>query len=353
MGQTIALPPALGFLSLLILSLLLCTNLERLSGKPPVPPPVSFRFVYALLAAAVLLFFAAGFLLAAPTVPWVVRLVPGTEAAVNTGTMFTFYSCSGTATSADCSSQNLVSIASSNNVPPLTGAAVTAPFVAASAQRIGVCCYVFSLILLLPAALFASASAYRLKLLLAHGTPAPTEGCASIFFPLATALSLLGLVCTIGTMSAAFDLAGPSINVLSNAYIPRAAGSPNAPSIEGMPGPVVGALAIVCSLLASALLLPLACCAPRLAALPGYGAGRRACGASGANPLAQAQAQLHGASQQGAYPLFAAQHAHAGAGDAKGAPGQLPPGWRQMQTEDGAAYYVDPAGVSHWEPPRV
>ena len=195
--------------------------------------------------------------------------------------------------------------------------------------------------------MLASASAYRLKLLLAHGVPAPTEGCAFIAFPLATALSLIGFICTLGTMSAAFDLAGPSINTLSNSYNPGSAGSPNAPSIEGMPGPAVGALAFVCSLAASALLLYLAFCAPHLAAVPGFGAGRRVCGAIGASPVAQQQQQQQ---QQQHNPAFAVQNApQAGA---KGAPGQLPPGWRQMKTGDGAAYFVDPAGASHWEPPR-
>ena len=73
------------------LCVLTLTNLEGLSGKPPASPPVSTRTLHSLLAAATLLWFATGFLLAAPTVPWVWLRQSSTFA--QTASMLTVYSC--------------------------------------------------------------------------------------------------------------------------------------------------------------------------------------------------------------------------------------------------------------------
>ena len=270
--------PALGFTALLILSLLLCTSLERLTGKPPASSPVSYKTVYILASAAALLYFAFGFLIVAPTVPWVRINIPsnnGGPGFVYSGSMLNFYFCqpplpTSTSVAPFCVSYDLAAAANTVGPPPVPGTvAVTLPIVASTASNIAVCCYVFSLLLLLPAAVLTSVSAYRLKLHLAHGQPTPTEGCAAAAHPLAN--------------------------------------TDTGPSIVGMPGPVVGALAIACSLVASALLLFLWSCFPGLASLPGYGAG---CSVTcNANPAAQQQAQP--SVQMQAAPVFATQYMQA------------------------------------------
>jgi hypothetical protein len=171
------------------------------------------------------------------------------------------------------------------------------PILAADAQNIAVCCYVFSILVLLPAAALASASAYRLKQFLAHGTPTPIEGCAFAAFPAAIVFSFLSLLCTIGTMGAAFNLAGPTITgTVVPAVLPNL---PTAARLADMPGPIYGVLAIVCSFLAFSLLLVPALCNPDLKTLPGYGwcGCRITCTSQGLPPYPPAQ-------PQGAAPSF-------------------------------------------------
>ena len=281
-GQSAALAPSLGFLSLLVLCFLLLTNCEGLSGKPPASAPITPRTLHMILAAAVLLWFATGFLLAAPSVPWVYLKIDQSNFGfiqVYTGTMFNFYMCSSGGQSTGMPSPLCVSypLATAAQLGPSTpaqlpngGGTITLPIVASTAQSIAICCYVFSILLLLPAAILTSVSAYRLKLFLSHGKPTPTEGCAFIAFPAASVFAHLGLVCTIGTIAGAFNLAGPTISGVAPIYFP---GPPqfNTTSIVGMPGPAFGALAIVCSLVACCLLLVPSCCIPALKTLPGFG----------------------------------------------------------------------------------
>ena len=277
-----------------------------------------------------MLYFAFGFLLVAPTVPWV-RInsqnrdgSPGSF--VYTGTMFSFYICqppllASASSTPLCAAYDLAVAANTLMPPPASSGAgaLALPIVASTANNIAICCYVFSLLLLLPAAVLTSVSAYRLKLHLAHGQPTPTEGCAMAAHPLANILALLGFVCTTATVGAAFNLAGPTVGTAATAYLPAISGTDNGPSIAGMPGPVVGALAIACSLVASALLLLLSSCFPGLAALPGYGAGCTV--TCNANPAAhqqahqqvqeQAQQQAQLTTQMQRVPVFAAQYTQA------------------------------------------
>ena len=242
--------------------------------------------------------------------------------------MFSFYFCqaplrASTSSTPLCQSFDLAVAANTfaSSSSPSAGA-VTLPIVASTANNIAICCYVFSLLLLLPAAVLTSASAYRLKLHLAHGQPTPTEGCALAAHPLASLLALLGFMCTSATVGAAFNLAGPTVGAAATTYLPAISGTTgNGPSIVGMPGPLVGALAIACSLVACALLLLLRCCFPALSSLPGYGAG---CSVTcNANPAAQQQAHLqaqaqlqaqqqaqHAVEMQG-NPVFASQYMQA------------------------------------------
>ena len=172
------------------------------------------------------------------------------------------------------------------------------PSIFADAQNVAVCCYLCSILILLPAAALASASAYRLKQFLAHGTPTPIEGCAFAAFPAAIILSFLGLLCTIGTMGAAINLAGPTItgSVVPALLLPT---SPAPSQLADMPGPIYGVLAIVCSFLAFSLLLVPALCNPDMKTLPGYGwcGCRITCTSQGLPPYPPAQ-------PQGAAPSF-------------------------------------------------
>ena len=298
-GQTVALAPTLGGVAGVILCLLTLTNVEGLSGKPPTSSPVSTRTLLSILAAATLLWFATGFLLAAPTVPWVwLRLSPFTTYS---GSMLSFSICQAPPPGSGPSSllcQSLplgtaiqVFAAGIGSIPLPSGGTTTLPAIAADAQNVAVCCYVFGVLILLPAAALASASAYRLKQYLAHGTPTPIEGCAFMAFPAATFLSLLGLLCTIGTMGAAIHIAAPTISgSVVPALIPNLQ---SAVQVANLPGPVYGALAITCCFLAFALLLVPALCNPDMKTLSGYGlwCGCRISCNSGAPPPLPAQLQ--------------------------------------------------------------
>jgi hypothetical protein len=276
-GQTVALAPILGGVAGIALSLLTLTNLEGLSGKPPASSPVSTRTLHSILAAATLLWFATGFLLAAPTVPWVwLTLNPR---FVVSGSMLTVFSCQAVLPTSGLPSPLCQAfpigaaarlfIPGAPSIPLPNGGTTTLPTIAANAQNVAVCCYVFSLLILLPAAVLASASAYRLKQYLSHGTPTPIEGCAFTAFPAATFLSFLGLLSTIGILWAAIYIAGFTIGgTAASALLPN---SPGAVRLAEMPGPVYGALALVCSFLAFSLLLLPTLCNPDMKTLPGYG----------------------------------------------------------------------------------
>lgn len=282
-GQSAALG-GLGFVAAFILALFIYSPMEKLTGKPHATPIVSPRALHALFCASSLLWFSLGLFLATPDVPWV--FVPnffgGPPGQPTTSafvlTMFHLFQCSTTsdgvfARPLACQSvplsqaQTLFSGGSAQlpNIPGLTNSINSAGSIAASV-------YTFSFLFLLPAALVLSVCTYHLKNYLRHSMPTPAEGCARGGFALGVVLGLLSAITTLGTMAGAFNLAGPQVNDLSTTIQgPNAAQNGSSPTIVGVPGPILGALALVCSLVAALLLIIIPFCFPGLTSLPGFG----------------------------------------------------------------------------------
>ena len=132
--------------------------------------------------------------------------------------------------------------------------------------------YFFALTTLLPAAIITSVSTYRLKLHLRHGIAPPSTGCSRCGHAAALALATLGAVITLAVMGAALNLVGPTVTAFINTLSPGAAsiGGNFIPTIAGMPGLTLAILAMLCAVLAAALLLSTLCCTG-LTALPGFG----------------------------------------------------------------------------------
>jgi hypothetical protein len=87
---------ALGLLALVVLTLFIYTPMECLPGSPPASTPVSFAALHILFAAAVLLWFATGLFLAAPSVPWILVPTPSSipsDPSVFTANAFTVSVC--------------------------------------------------------------------------------------------------------------------------------------------------------------------------------------------------------------------------------------------------------------------
>ena len=250
--------------------------MEKLSGKPHTSPIVSPWALHALFSTASLLWFSLGLFLATPDVPWVFVPVDGqppTLAAVLTmfRINYCFTSFGGITSPLLCQSvplaqaQSLFFGTQPPNIPGLTNSINSAASIAASV-------YVFSFLFLLPAALVLSVCTYHLKNYLWHATPTPTEGCARWGFALGLVLALLASITTLSIMAEAFTLAGPEVIDLSTAILgPNAAQNGISPTIVGVPGPILGALAMVCSLMAALLLSIIPFCFPGLASLPGFG----------------------------------------------------------------------------------
>jgi hypothetical protein len=271
----------LGFVASIILALFIYSPMEKLSSKPHAAPIVSPWALHALFCASSLLWFSLGLFLATPDVPWVFVPSGGPPGQPVTNafvlTMFHFFFCASALDSfarpLACQSVPLTQAqtlfgggsAQLPNIPGLTNSINSAGSIAASV-------YTCSFIFLLPAAIVLSVCTYHLKNYLRHSTPTPTEGCARGGFALGVALGLLSAITTLGTMAGAFNLAGPQVTELSSNILgPNAAQAGSSPTIVGVPGPILGALALVCSLVAALLLVTIPFCFPGLTSLPGFG----------------------------------------------------------------------------------
>jgi hypothetical protein len=129
--------------------------------------------------------------------------------------------------------------------------------------------YAISLILLLPAALFTSIAAYRLKNHQCHDAMPPHQGCNRYTLMLTLTLACLGCSAVGAVVGTASSLVAPS----SIAAILRLAPSfdPSQVTSTGLLGPTCAALAVAASVTAAALLLMAVQCYPGLSALPGFG----------------------------------------------------------------------------------
>lgn len=274
LGGTAAIAGA-GPVAALILGVLLYTNLERFPGKPSASPAVSRWALHAMFSAAALLWLAGGFLLAAPSVPWLYFFTNAAQQQVVVVSPLFVSQCFVSGGGFPICPIRLSMNNSPEGVRALNMFGAGAPPVAftdavAAAGAIAACAYAFTLLLLLPAAVFVSLSAYRLKNHLAHGAALPAEGCCvRSNFAIGTALAVLGSIATAGTVIGAFVLSGPTVsNLYATLGAPAISGS-SPPTFMGMPGPVLGALALVSALIAASILVAQTC-ASSLTALPGF-----------------------------------------------------------------------------------
>ena len=101
--------------------------------------------------------------------------------------------------------------------------------------------------------------------------PTPAEGCGRGGFALGVVLGLFSAITTLSTIAGAFNLAGPQVTNLSTSIQgPNAAQFFSPPSIVGVPGPILGVLALVCSMLAALLLFTIVDRFPGLTSIPGF-----------------------------------------------------------------------------------
>jgi hypothetical protein len=130
--------------------------------------------------------------------------------------------------------------------------------------------YAISLILLLPAALFTSITAYRLKNHLRHDAMPPHQGCNRYTLVLTIALACLGCAATGAVVGTASSLVAPSsINAILKLAITSF--DPSQATSGGLLGPTFAALALAACATAVTLLLMAVQCFPGLSALPGFG----------------------------------------------------------------------------------
>jgi len=220
---------------------------------------------------------------------------------------------------------------------------------------------VFSILLLFPAALVTSIAAYKLKNHLKHSMITHMEGCGSLFW--AVVMTALGMVSVVGIVGGALSTGTAVLAAQStpgNALVSFSSGAGGADSLSVTPGPMLGAIALVFSVLASALLVGVWFGFPWVRALPGFGPPSCCTPSTTITYPSTTITYPHSGMGGGREvynnnPLSAAAPGKGGVGGVVVAgPPLLPPGWsKQGPTQSGAYWYVDPSGVSHWDFPRA
>lgn len=220
----------------------------------------------------------------------------------------------------------------------------------------------FSILVLFPAAIVISIAAYKLKNHVKHSMITHVEGCnfGSLFW--GGVITALGTVAVLGIVGGAYSTGTAVLAAQNNpntAIVSFSSGANGSNSLSVTPGPVLGAIALVFSVLSSALLLAVWFAFPWVRALPGF--GPPSCCTSSTpiqsrggfiNPVASSAAATSKVGGMGGGGGMMSNPPMVGV--MMPTQPSLPPGWSiQGPTQNGDYWYLDPAGVSHWDYPRA
>jgi hypothetical protein len=236
---------SIGFLAIALLAILVFSPVERLCGRraasaPSVQPRATS--VRILFAASSLMWLGVSLLLAAPAAPWIIEASQAFEYFyVNA---FSYNFCrTGSSQSGDFPPAG-VTLCVVQPLDYISAQSDDAVGYVNSAKALGGLALVFTVALLLPAALMASVAAYRMSLLERFGTPPYTAGCSLASLAVAQALAWTGAAlaaivwfCALALVDRVVTKLGPSVSL----------GTTN------LPGEVLCGVGVACTAVGAAL----------------------------------------------------------------------------------------------------